>query len=95
MACKLTYENVLSNLKSWKASNDERDAITREFKFSDFKTAFSFMTKVALKAEQIGHHPEWYNVYNKVLITLTTHDVNGLSEKDIELGKYIDNQYEK
>ena len=95
MACKLTYENVLSNLESWKASNDERDAITREFKFSDFKTAFSFMTKVALKAEQIGHHPEWYNVYNKVLITLTTHDVNGLSEKDIELGKYIDNQYEK
>ena len=95
MACKLTYENVLSNLKSSKASNDERDAITREFKFSDFKTAFSFMTKVALKAEQIGPHPEWYNVYNKVLITLTTHDVNGLSEKDIELGKYIDNQYEK
>ena len=61
---------------------------------SDFKNAFSFMTKVALKAEEINHHPEWFNVYNKVIITLTTHDVNGLSEKDLTLGKFIDNQYE-
>ena len=53
------------------------------------------MTKIALKAEEIGHHPEWYNVYNKVIITLTTHDVNGLSKKDISLGQFIDNQYEK
>ena len=53
------------------------------------------MTKVALKAEEIGHHPEWLNVYNKITITLTTHDVNGLSEKDIILGKFIDNEYEK
>ena len=95
MVCKLTSEDVLSNLKSWKASDDKRDAITKEFKFLDFKTAFSFMTKVALKAEEIGHHPEWFNVYNKVLITLTTHDVQGLSEKDVKLGKYIDSQYEK
>ncbi len=95
MVCKLTSKDVLSNLKSWKASEDKRDAITKEFKFLDFKTAFSFMTKVALKAEEIGHHPEWFNVYNKVFITLTTHDVQGLSEKDIELGKFIDSQYEK
>ena len=95
MECKLDLENVLKNLNSWKVSHDGREAITKEFEFSDFKTAFSFMTKVALKAEELGHHPEWSNVYNKVSITLTTHDVKGMSEKDIKLGKYIDNQYEK
>ena len=70
MACKLNLEDVLSNLKSWKASNDERDSITKEFKFLDFKTAFSFMTKVALKAEEIGHHPEWFNVTTKLKLPL-------------------------
>ena len=95
MECKLEFEDVLKNLNSWKVSHDGREAITKEFEFSDFKTAFSFMTKVALKAEELGHHPEWFNVYNKVSITLTTHDVKGMSEKDIKLGKYIDNQYEK
>ena len=84
----------MSDLNTWKATNDQRDAIYKEFKFSDFKSAFFFMTKVALKAEEISHHPEWFNVYNKVVVTLTTHDVNGLSEKDILLGKYMDNQYE-
>ena len=95
MECKLDFEDVLKNLNSWKVSHDGREAITKEFEFSDFKSAFSFMTKVALKAEELGHHPEWSNVYNKVSITLTTHDVKGMSEKDIKLGKYIDNQYEK
>ena len=95
MECKLDFEDVLKNLNSWKVSHDGREAITKEFEFSDFKSAFSFMTKVALKAEELGHHPEWFNVYNKVSITLTTHDVKGMSEKDIKLGKYIDNQYEK
>ena len=95
MACKITKEEVLDNLSSWKLTNDDRDAITKEFKFSDFKEAFAFMTKIALKAEEIGHHPEWSNVYNRVSIILTTHDVKGLSEKDILLGQFIDNQYEK
>ena len=95
MVCKLDFEDVLKNLNSWKVSNDGREAIIKDFEFSDFKSAFSFMTKVALKAEELGHHPEWSNVYNKVFITLTTHDVKGMSEKDIKLGKYIDNQYEK
>ena len=76
-------------------TDDQRDAITKEFKFSDFKSAFGFMTSIALKAEEIQHHPEWFNVFNKVKITLTTHDVSGLSEKDIKLGQFIDNQYEK
>ena len=68
MECKLDVKNVLSDLNTWKVTSDQRDAITKEFKFSDFKNAFSFMTKVALKAEEISHHPEWFNVYNKVYI---------------------------
>ena len=95
MVCKIDLSNTLRELKDWESTNDDRDAITKEFKFKDFKSAFAFMTLVALKAEEIGHHPEWFNVYNKVKITLTTHDVSGLSEKDIILGNFIDNQYEK
>ena len=94
MACKILFEDVKSKLSSWKKTDDKRDAITKEFKFSDFKSAFGFMTSIALKAEEIQHHPEWFNVYNKVKITLTTHDVGGLSEKDIILGQFIDNEYE-
>ena len=91
----MSLNEVLSKLSSWELTNDGREAVFKELKFTDFKSAFSFMTTIALKAEEIGHHPEWFNVYNKVKITLTTHDVNGLSEKDIILGKFIDNQYEK
>ena len=95
MVCKINLSNALSELNNWNSTLDERDAITKEFKFEDFKSAFAFMTSVALKAEEIGHHPEWFNVYNKVIITLTTHDVKGLSDKDVILGQFIDNQYEK
>ena len=95
MECKIPPEIVLKKLNSWKITSDEREAIIKEFLFTDFKNAFSFITAVALKAEEIGHHPEWFNVYNKVIITLTTHDIKGLSEKDILLGQFIDNQYEK
>ena len=94
MVCKITIKEVLSQLNSWSTENNTRDAITKEFKFSNFKKAFSFMTSIALKAEEIGHHPEWFNVYNKVVITLTTHDVQGLSDKDIKLGQFIDEEYE-
>ena len=95
MGCKLSLEEALSQLSTWESTKDGREAVFKEFKFTDFKSAFSFMTSIALKSEEAGHHPEWFNVYNKVKITLTTHDVNGLSEKDIILGKFIDNQYEK
>ena len=95
MECKLSLNEVLSKLSSWESTKDGREAVVKEFRFSDFKNAFSFMTSIALKSEEVGHHPEWFNVYNKVKITLTTHDVNGLSEKDIILGKFIDSQYEK
>ena len=95
MECKLSLEKVLSQLSTWELTKDGIEAVFKEFKFTDFKSAFSFMTSIALKSEEAGHHPEWSNVYNKVKITLTTHEVNGLSEKDIILGKFIDNQYEK
>ena len=95
MECKLSLNEVLSKLNSWESTKDGREAVVKEFKFADFKNAFSFMTSIALKSEEVGHHPEWFNVYSKVKITLTTHDVGGLSEKDIMLGQFIDNQYEK
>jgi 4a-hydroxytetrahydrobiopterin dehydratase len=71
----------------------ERDAISRDFAFADFTQAFAFMTQVALVAEKRDHHPEWSNVYNKVSVTLTTHDANGLTEKDIHLAQYMDAIY--
>ena len=80
---------ALSSIKSWKKVRG-RDAIHKTFKFPDFNAAFSFMTRVALKAEQLDHHPEWSNVYNKVEIVLSTHDAGGLSEKDVALAKVID-----
>ena len=95
MECKLSLNEVLSKLNSWELTKDGREAVVKEFKFTDFKSAFSFMTSIALKSEEVGHHPEWFNVYNKVKIILTTHDVTGLSEKDIILGKFIDTEYEK
>jgi 4a-hydroxytetrahydrobiopterin dehydratase len=66
------------------------DAIRRDFKFGTFSEAFAFMTRVALLAERADHHPEWSNVYNRVSITLSTHDAGGLTEKDIALAKAID-----
>jgi 4a-hydroxytetrahydrobiopterin dehydratase len=77
----------LGHVPGWKV---EGDKLRREFKFSDFVAAFGFMTRVALLAEKADHHPEWFNVYNKVRIELTTHDAGGLSERDFELAKQID-----
>ena len=67
-----------------------RDAIYKEFLFKDFNQAFGFMARVALKAEKMDHHPEWFNVYNKVHITLSTHDCSGLSENDVQLANFIE-----
>ena len=67
-----------------------RDAIRREFRFGDFSQAFAFMTRVALLAEKHDHHPEWFNVYNKVDVVLTTHDAGGLSARDVALARAID-----
>ncbi|KAH8404690.1 hypothetical protein KR215_007108 [Drosophila sulfurigaster] len=69
-----------------------RDAIYKEFQLKDFNQAFSLMTGVALLAEKINHHPEWFNCYNKVQVTLSTHDVNGLSSQDIRMANYLEAQ---
>jgi 4a-hydroxytetrahydrobiopterin dehydratase len=75
---------ALAALDGW-SEVEGRDAIRRVFTFKDFSEAFAFMARVALKAEAMDHHPEWFNVYNKVDVTLTTHDADGLSRKDIDL----------
>jgi len=75
----------------WEKTDDGRDAYSKLFTFADFKQAFSFMTSIAMKAEQINHHPEWENVYNKVTITLTTHDVGGVSKLDHEMAIFAEN----
>lgn len=77
------------DLPQWQPA-DPRDALTRSFEFSDFNEAFGFMTRVALLADKMDHHPEWSNIYNKVKITLTTHDCNGLSARDVALARAID-----
>ncbi|CAH1759693.1 12625_t:CDS:2 [Entrophospora sp. SA101] len=74
---------------SWEILQD-RDAIKKTFKFKDFNEAFGFMSRIALKAEKMNHHPEWFNVYNTVEITLTTHDCQGLSKNDIDFAKFKD-----
>ncbi len=76
-------------LPGWRLLPD-RDAIARDFRFKDFSAAWGFMARVALLAERHDHHPEWSNVYNRVSITLTTHDAGGLSERDIALARAID-----
>ena len=68
----------------------ERDAIRKTFKFKDFATAFGWMTSVAIVADKADHHPEWSNVYNRVTVLLTTHDANGLTERDVTLAQAMD-----
>jgi len=76
-------------IPDWRLAAD-RDALVRSFKFADFVEAFGFMTRVALLAEKADHHPEWSNVYNRVEILLTTHDCDGLSQRDLDLATAID-----
>lgn len=86
-ARKTTLEPLLEN--GWSMA-EGRDAIHKTFKFGDFTEAFGFMTRAAIWSEKWNHHPEWFNVYNKVEITLTTHDVDGLSSLDVKLARKFD-----
>ena len=83
------HAQLLADHPQW-THEPERDAIIREFRFGDFSEAFAFMTRVALLAEVKDHHPEWSNVYNRVTILLTTHDADGLSERDQRMAAAID-----
>lgn len=80
---------ALERLPQWRLRED-RLAIVRSLRFADFQEAFAFMARVALAAEKADHHPEWSNVYNRVEVTLTTHDAGGLSARDIALAETID-----
>ncbi len=80
---------ALARLASWRAV-DGRDAITKTFTFKSFTAAWGFMSQIALAAEKMDHHPEWCNVYDRVDITLTTHECSGLSQRDIDLAQIIE-----
>jgi len=86
---RASASSLLAAMPEWRHDR-QRDAITREFEFEDFMQAFSFMTELAIFAEKHNHHPEWSNVYNRLVITLTTHDANGLTQNDIDFASYAD-----
>jgi 4a-hydroxytetrahydrobiopterin dehydratase len=89
MECE-DYTQKFDVINGWEKASDGREAYSKLFKFADFKQAFSFMTSIAMKAEQINHHPEWENVYNKVTITLTTHDKGGITELDYDMALFAE-----
>lgn len=91
--CRLHISQIQSLLKTvpkWAVSSGEVQALHRKIEFQDFNQAFGFMTRVAIKADKMDHHPNWFNVYNQVEINLSTHDANGITSKDFELAQFID-----
>ena len=92
MAQKLTGDALkaaLGKLNGWGEVNG-RNAISKKFEFKDFNAAFGFMARAALVAEKLDHHPEWFNVYNRVEVTLSTHDAGGVTERDVKLAEAMD-----
>ncbi len=87
---KLTELQIRSRLKELDNWEYQDESLVTSFEFKDFKDAFSVMTRIAFEAERLNHHPGWYNVYNQLDISLSTHDVEGVTEKDFELAKIID-----
>jgi 4a-hydroxytetrahydrobiopterin dehydratase len=87
---KIGSQAALKDLPEWAAVEGGRDAIARTFRFADFNAAFGFMSRVALLAEKLDHHPEWFNVYNRVEVTLATHDADGVTELDVKLATFMD-----
>ena len=89
---KILESYFLSN--NWKPTKKNK-VVNKTFKFKSFKEAFSWMTEMAINAEVLNHHPEWTNVYNNIEVSLTTHDLNDISEKDLRLAKLMDSSFEK
>jgi 4a-hydroxytetrahydrobiopterin dehydratase len=89
MTKKIGSAAALTQLPGWSAAPD-RDAIVKTFRFKDFSAAFGFMTRIALAAERLDHHPEWFNVYSRVDVLLATHDADGVTARDVELAKIMD-----
>jgi len=87
---RIGADAALADLPGWSRAAGPRDAIVRTFRFKDFNEAFGFMTRVAIMADKLDHHPEWFNVYNRVEVTLATHDCGGLSARDVEMAKFMD-----
>ena len=83
---------ALAVLPEWSQTKG-REAIEKEFQFKDFNEAFGWMSRVALYAEQKNHHPEWFNVWNRVSVTLATHDAGGITQKDIDLANFMDSSF--
>lgn len=86
---KIGAKTAVDQLSGWSAA-DGRDAIVKTFRFQDFNAAFGFMTRIALAAEKLDHHPEWFNVYNRVDVLLATHDADGVTALDVKLAKIMD-----
>ncbi len=89
---KLTAAEIQERMGSIAGWTVEDGKLSREFRFGDFIEAFSFMTACAIKAEKMNHHPEWFNVYHKVKVQLTTHDAGGITAKDFTLAEFMNNQ---
>ena len=85
---RLGAQAALPGLAGWQA-HAERDAIQKTFRFKDFNAAFGFMARVAMQAEKLDHHPEWYNVYNRVDVVLATHSAGGVTDLDVRLARYM------
>ena len=90
MAEQIDLEEALKGLPLWRAHQGDRPAIERSLAFADFNAAFGFMTRVALLADKVDHHPEWSNVYNRVEVLLTTHDAGGVTNRDLHMARFID-----
>lgn len=87
---KIGAAEACRRLTGWSPVEGGRDAIRKTFRFGDFNGAFGFMTRVAILADKLDHHPEWFNVYDRVEVTLATHDADGVTELDVELASFMD-----